>query len=227
MKHLRVASIALLAAFSTVPAVGAPPAQAYRAVGTEPFWGLTITERELIFEDPNGQAQIVESTPRPKRSAASDEYRTPRLIVNVVHAQCRDGMSDRIYPDKVQVTADGQSFSGCGGPAPAPVLLAVTSWTPTAVNGQKTPNSAGYYIKFADDELTAKFGCNRLTSNYDLSGDTLKAGPVAGTKSACQEMSFESQASAILSRPMRIIFRQGDRVTLANSAGTIDLRRSF
>lgn len=224
---LKYAPLALLAVYTAVPAVGAPPVQAYRAVGTEPFWGLTITERELIFEDPDGATRVVEPTPRPARGAGNEAYQTPRLNVNVVHAQCNDGMSDRIYPDKVEVTANGRSFKGCGGPAAAPVILAVTNWTPVAVNGQKTPNSTGYYIKFDDEELTARFGCNRLTSDYDLTFDTLTAGPVGGAKTACQEMSFESQASAILSRPMRIIYRKGDRVTLANSAGSIDLRRTF
>jgi uncharacterized membrane protein len=35
--------------------------------------------------------------------------------VNIVHAQCSDGMSDWAYPDKVQVTVDGTRFNGCGG----------------------------------------------------------------------------------------------------------------
>jgi uncharacterized membrane protein len=46
---------------------------------------------------------------------AGEIYRTPRIDVNVVHAQCSDGMSDRVYPDKVQVTLDGKRFNGCGG----------------------------------------------------------------------------------------------------------------
>jgi uncharacterized membrane protein len=35
--------------------------------------------------------------------------------VNIVHGTCSDGMSDRVYPDKVQVTVDGRQFTGCGG----------------------------------------------------------------------------------------------------------------
>ena len=36
--------------------------------------------------------------------------------VNIVkNQQCSDGMSDRVYPDKVQVTVDGRRFEGCGG----------------------------------------------------------------------------------------------------------------
>ena len=49
---------------------------------------------------------------------AGEIYQTPRINVNIVHAQCSDGMSDRTYPDKVQVTVDGRRFNGCGGRKP-------------------------------------------------------------------------------------------------------------
>ena len=32
----------------------------------------------------------------------------------VVHAPCSDGMSDRTYPDKVEIRVDGQVYRGCG-----------------------------------------------------------------------------------------------------------------
>jgi len=39
----------------------------------------------------------------------------PGINVNIVHGQCSDGMSDRVFPDKVQVRVDGHEFNGCGG----------------------------------------------------------------------------------------------------------------
>jgi uncharacterized membrane protein len=44
-------------------------------------------------------------------------YQTPRISLNIVHAPCNNGMSDRSYPDKVQVDVDGRRFNGCGGAA--------------------------------------------------------------------------------------------------------------
>ena len=44
---------------------------------------------------------------RPIIGIAGEIYQTTRLNVNIVHARCSDGMSDRVYPDKVQVSADG------------------------------------------------------------------------------------------------------------------------
>jgi uncharacterized membrane protein len=91
-----------------------PPGSVYRALGTEPFWGLTIDERQIVFTAPDAQP-ISQPTPRVIVGFAGEIYQTPRIGVNIVHAQCSDGMSDRTYPDKVQVSVDGRQYNGCGG----------------------------------------------------------------------------------------------------------------
>lgn len=90
------------------------PRPDYRAVGTEPFWALTIGAREMTFTRPDA-APVEQPTPTAIVGFAGEIYRTSRIDVNIVHARCSDGMSDRIYPDKVQVTVDGRRFNGCGG----------------------------------------------------------------------------------------------------------------
>ncbi len=91
-----------------------PPGSVYRALGTEPFWGLTIDERQMVFTQPDAQP-VTQPTPRVIVGFAGEIYQTPRIHVNIVHAQCSDGMSDRVYRDKVQVDVDGRRFNGCGG----------------------------------------------------------------------------------------------------------------
>jgi heat shock protein HslJ len=91
----------------------APPAP-YHALGTEPFWNLLIDEHDLTFTQPDA-APIQQRTPAVIHGFAGEIYQTPRINVNIVHAKCSDGMSDRVYPDKVQVTVDGTRFNGCGG----------------------------------------------------------------------------------------------------------------
>ena len=92
-----------------------PPGGVYRATGTEPFWGLTIDERQMVFTDQGNSIQVSQPTPRVIVGVAGEIYQTPQLNVNIVHAPCSDGMSDRTYPDKVQVTVDGRQYNGCGG----------------------------------------------------------------------------------------------------------------
>ena len=92
-----------------------PPGGVYRAVGTEPFWDLTIDDRQMVLTDRGNNVQVAQPTPRVIIGVAGEIYQTPRLNVNIIHARCSDGMSDRFYPDKVQVTADGRRYNGCGG----------------------------------------------------------------------------------------------------------------
>ena len=100
-----------LAACMPIPA---PPPPPYHALGTEPFWNLLIDERDITFTQPEAQP-IRQPRPQAIIGIAGEIYQTPRINVNIVHGQCSDGMSDRVYPDKVQVTVDGKRFNGCGG----------------------------------------------------------------------------------------------------------------
>ena len=102
---------ASLAACAPLPP---PPPPPYHAVGTEPFWNLLIDARDVTFTQPDAQP-IRQPTPRPIIGIAGEIYQTPRINVNIVHARCSDGMSDRVYPDKVQADVDGHRFNGCGG----------------------------------------------------------------------------------------------------------------
>ena len=112
MKHLLI--LPLTASVSACMTVPGPPPAPYHAVGTEPFWNLLVDEHDITFVAPD-QQPIKQPTPKVIVGIAGEIYQTPRINVNIVHAQCSDGMSDRVYPDKVQVTIDGKQYSGCGG----------------------------------------------------------------------------------------------------------------
>ena len=110
----RLAILALVGAAAACAPLPPPPAAPYHALGTEPFWNLLIDEHDITFVEPE-QQPIKQRTPKVIIGFAGEIYQTPRINVNIVHAQCSDGMSDRVYPDKVQVSVDGKRFQGCGG----------------------------------------------------------------------------------------------------------------
>lgn len=113
MKRLLILLLAgTLAGCITPPP--APPAP-YHAVGTQPGWTLLIDSHDLTFIPADGQNLIRQPTPPPIIGIAGEIYQTPRIHVNIVHAECRDGASDRIYPDRVQLDVDGRRLNGCGG----------------------------------------------------------------------------------------------------------------
>ena len=112
---MKRASIIMLAVgTSACMKVPGPPPPPYHAVGTEPFWNLLVDEHDITFVEPD-HAPVRQPTPKVIIGIAGEIYRSPRIDVNIVHAQCSDGMSDRHYPDKVEVTVDGKRFNGCGG----------------------------------------------------------------------------------------------------------------
>ena len=276
----------------TSPPPGYPSGEtSYRAIGTEPFWDLEIG-RDLIFTDRGNNVSVSQSAPAPIQGTAGPIYRTDRLEVNIVHRQCSDGMSDRSYPDTVDVRVDGrQRYRGCGAPIeyfnqtdetgqprypqqsapqpsyPAPgtpygqpypgpnvppgqpgypgpsgpygqpgygvpgapqgmpvVNLTGTNWRVLSINGTRTPAS-NFYVNFMPDQLGAKFGCNSLSASYTQTGNSVRFGPVAATRMACPDMTFEGQGSQILARPVTVT-GFGSRITLSNDRGTIELVRA-
>ena len=246
----------------------APPgAGDYHAQGTEPFWDLSIG-RELVFNDRGTGQTISEPTPQVTVGVAGEIYRTPRLEVNIVHSACHDGMSERTYPDTVQVRADGRQYHGCGEggvgaagandplapvppgaatPAPYPPgagyppgaayppqagmpgmaapPLDRTRWTVLAINGRPLPPNGDYSVEFDNGRLNARLGCNSLSGNYTQNGNSLDAGPIAATRMACPDMSWETQGSAVFTRGMQVQMLDPNRITLSSSGGTIELKR--
>lgn len=110
----KLVALAPLVALSGCLAHPAPPPPPYHAVGTEPFWNLLIDPINITFTRPDTQP-VTQRTPNIIVGVAGEIYQTQRISVNIVHARCSDGMSDRSYPDKVQVTVDGTQYNGCGG----------------------------------------------------------------------------------------------------------------
>ena len=71
-----------------LPATGLSPAQGdYRAIGTEPFWDLTIG-RDMVFTDRGNNVSVVEPTPPVRSGFAGETYQGRRLFVNIVHSRC-------------------------------------------------------------------------------------------------------------------------------------------
>jgi heat shock protein HslJ len=188
---------------------------------------LIIDERDLTFIPAGGQP-VRQPKPQVIIGIAGEIYQTPRIGVNIVHAPCNDVMSGQGYRDRVQVDVDGKRYEGCGGDPAALAGLAGTQWRVEAVNGRPTPAQGQYYVQFEGNRVAAMFGCNGMSGTYTEDGNQLSIGPMAATRMACPEpaMSLENQGGAVLSQPVTIS-ASGDRMTLSNSVGRIDLRRTY
>ncbi len=217
------------------PGPAYPGARAeYRAIGTEPFWDLNIG-RDMLFTDRGNNVSVGEPTPPPRSGFAGETYQGRRLQVNIVHGRCSDGMSDRTYPDTVNVTVDGRAYRGCGadaaffahtgeGQVPGAYELANTNWRVVSINGRPVPPS-GFYFNFAPDRVSGRLGCNSIGAGYSVEGSTLRAAALMMTRMACPEMRFETEGTRIMAHPMTLS-ESGDRMTWSNRIGTIELMRA-
>lgn len=201
----------------------------YRAVGTEPGWALTIAGGRIDYVGDYGDTKINQPAPPPIISGATRTYRTARLEVAITPGRCSDGMSDFIYRDAVSVRADDKRVTGCGGGTIAPDGLAETNWTVTAINGRATPGGDGYFVNFAPDTVSARFGCNSIGGAWSVNGDHLSTGDLTMTEMGCGEpmQTFERLGVAVLSSNMRIERSDGNRMTLVSEAGSINLKRAI
>ena len=165
------------------------PWTGYRGMGTEPFWSVTIGEERLMFEH---AGVFTAEAERPQARVAfegavfisqSENAGNRDFIVLVQNELCGDGMSDRPYPQSVQVFVDGLYFYGCGGDSQE--VLSGADWHVIELMGEAIPDDAGISFRFdGEGGMFGTGGCNRFRADYVLD-DALSVGPVASTRRAC------------------------------------------
>ena len=123
MKHIiTLGACALLAACAstqdrvptTGPSTSAPTPLAYNAVGDG--WQLSIRDSGMQFTTTQGLATsdpYVEFLPSPN----GDTYQGSKITAIVTRQGCAiEGYDATVYPHTVNVTVNGQTLTGCGGP---------------------------------------------------------------------------------------------------------------
>lgn len=185
------------------------PWTGFRAMGTEPFWSLTISEERLSFEHSgvfSAEAARPDALFSPDGAAFVSRSENPGnrdFIVVIEERLCSDGMSDRPYPQDVRVFVDGRYFYGCGGD-PQDVLSGA-DWRVTELAGEAVPETAG--INFRFDGMGGFFGtggCNRFRSDYVLD-EGLQLGAIAATRRACVDPEANRRENALFTALGRVI----------------------
>jgi heat shock protein HslJ len=218
-----------LAAFApnTADAQPRPHGQAhkedYKALGTEPFWSLTISQRTMKFDAP-GRRPVTVPTPRVINGVAGEIYKTRRVSVNIVHKRCSDGMSDRTYPDTVQVTVDGRRYQGCGGDAAVAVPRNIVdgNWRVQTIAGRPAVPGTRPTLNFANGRVNGNTGCNSFNGDFRLDAGRLNAGPLATTRRACAgrlQNAQERDLIALLGERLSVSRNRAGKLVLTGRAG--------
>ena len=119
IRALTVPAVLLAAACTTSEppsSAGADPAREhYEARGQEPGWQVLIHDGRIDYTGAYGEKKISVPRPDPRPSFNGRRYVTPRLTVDITYSRCNDAMSGFGFEHRVMVTADGETFDGCGG----------------------------------------------------------------------------------------------------------------
>lgn len=112
---------------STAPAdapVSAPPGPDFSGdfdlVGTEPFWGGRIRADGLTLSRP-GEPDVGAANPGVRVEGEVGVWGSGHLVFRLTPEACSDGMSDRQYSHRAEVTFNGAVLKGC---AASPQALA-------------------------------------------------------------------------------------------------------
>lgn len=98
----------------------------WRAIGTEPFWGVAIGRDALVFSEP-GEDPVAFPAAEPRRTEGgftlSSTLDGRPLEVRLRAESCSDGMSDRRYDWAARVEIDGRRLEGCAIRDPLPTVI--------------------------------------------------------------------------------------------------------
>jgi len=92
-----------------------------RAHGNEPFWGVTVKQEGIVFEQPDEPTRIEFPHVRPmfemRSPSFSRTYRTvsgsDTLVLRLDRRRCQDGMSGFIFPLTAEARFRGRELHGC------------------------------------------------------------------------------------------------------------------
>lgn len=105
------------------PAAEPSPATAYRALGTEPFWGLDISAEGLRFTTPDDPDGMRFAPAEPVRSGDTLRWTSAAagasLEARIWPGECSDNMSDKVWTHTSVVQLGATSYSGCAEVQPA------------------------------------------------------------------------------------------------------------
>lgn len=95
-----------------------PARAAYRAIGAEPFWAVTLRGASAVLERPD-QPPLHVAVARTD-DAKAIRYLGEGFAMTIGEGPCSDGMSDAIWSDSVQIAFGEGTLKGCGGTRQAP-----------------------------------------------------------------------------------------------------------
>jgi heat shock protein HslJ len=144
------------------------------------------------------------------------------LFPLVVLASLAIGCAESSVPTSPSSVTSGSNTLTADQLAGAWSLLSIQS---AGQAEQAAPAGASYILTFADGRLSTRADCNVCGGAFQLSGQTLTAGPaLACTRAACPTMAFEITYTTLLSGESTVTL-SGNTLVLSSARGVLRFSR--
>ena len=162
----------------------------FTARGNEPFWRVDIENDEALLQrmgEDDVTYSIVSQQHDDRETKIRNDDESFRLTVS--EELCQDNMSGMFYPQSVTLDLEDESLRGCGGQSVH--LLQGVEWKVMELDDNDYSDE-NVTIRFShedtrDMQVVGRAACNRYFGSYDLTGESLSIGQLAGTKMACED----------------------------------------
>jgi heat shock protein HslJ len=203
----------------------------FKSSGTEPFWGLTISDDKIIFKTINDSLVTPHVKPVLAMDANVKLYRikteTVELNIQITQQNCTNAMSGDVFPYAVSVeykTNDSSKFkklNGCGQYITDYRLHDI--WVLEELNGRKI-SKVDFNNEFPMLEIYAKenrflgfAGCNRMNGSLFYEKGVLRFTNLAATKLMCEPTNKEAEFIKELQRSNKYLI-VNNRLILSNTS---------
>lgn len=216
------ALILIAGAGNAAPTTETSGAAISSARGNEPGWSMQITGAEIRLVLDYGERQIEVKLPPAEDIDGATVYRLPDedITVTIIAQGCTDDMTGMPYPATVRLDIGDRELRGCGGEPRA--LLEGPEWQISSLGGEPLPESVSVTIQFLeDDRVAGTSGCNRFMGAYELTGEGLSFGQLAGTMMACPppQMDVERRFLELMGEVIGFDRPDDGSLVLATSSG--------
>ncbi|UPQ78912.1 META domain-containing protein [Flavobacterium azooxidireducens] len=180
----------------------------FKAIGTEPFWSLEISEEIIRFQgiEVENEFLVPHSEPIYAMDANVKLYRvnteSGEMEVTISKQSCSDGMSDNKHDYKVDISLkrnnqkENVNYSGCGNYIADYRLFDI--WLLEELEGKKvTLNNFAkevpiIEINSSEKKFNGHGGCNRISGTIFQERELLRFTNIISTRMACGETNMEN-----------------------------------
>ena len=212
----------------------APSNVFFKAVGTEPFWGIEISDDSIKFTTPEEKDNFSLSYEKPQKAMDANVifYRAKsdniNLEITIQQEKCSDGMSDKVFDYSVKVSlkrGDQKELllNGCGNyiiDYRLHDIWALEELEGKKINPEDFKKGAPNLEIFAEEaRFSGLAGCNRMGGKLFSEKDLLRFTDVFTTEMMCDNYETEKTLVKALQSTTRYELKE-NRLYLLNPDGT-------